>query len=73
MIASDANNIVNTSLEGLQRVCSTKYAFWTSIEAVKEVGDLVDCNLAFLTYSYVFILGMAVTENNPYKRLLNYQ
>jgi hypothetical protein len=21
----------------------------------------------------VFILGMAVTENNPYKRLLNYQ
>jgi hypothetical protein len=73
IIAPDPNNIVNTSSEGLQRLCSTRYAFWTSMEALKEVGDLVDCNIAFLSYSYVFTLGMVVSENNPYRRLLNYQ
>jgi hypothetical protein len=73
MIAQDPKNIVNTNLEGLQRVCDTKYAFWTSIEAVKEIGDSVDCNIAFLTYSYIFNLAMIVTDNNPYRRLLNYQ
>jgi hypothetical protein len=73
IIAPDPDNIVNTNLEGLQRVCTTKYAFWTSMEAVEEVGDLMDCNIAFLSYTYAFILGMVITENNPYRRLLNYQ
>jgi hypothetical protein len=73
MVAPNPKNIVNTSLEGLQRVCNTKYAFWTSVENVKEVGGSVDCNIAFLTYSYIFNLAMIVAGNNPYRRLLNYQ
>jgi hypothetical protein len=73
MVASDPKNIVNTSLEGLQRVCNTKYAFWTSMEAVKEDGHAVDCNIAFLTYSHIFYLAMVVTKNNPYRSLINYQ
>ncbi|XP_021942723.1 glutamate receptor 1-like [Zootermopsis nevadensis] len=73
IIEPDPNNIVDTNLEGFRRVCTTKYAFWTSLEAVKEVGDLVNCNIALLSYSYVFMLGMVVTDNNPYRRLLNYQ
>ncbi|PNF38345.1 hypothetical protein B7P43_G10524 [Cryptotermes secundus] len=72
-IVPDPKNIVNTSLEGLQRVCNAKYAFWTSVEAVKEVGDSIDCNIAFLTYSHILNLAMIVTYNNPYRRLINHQ
>ena len=64
---------MNTSLEGMQRVCDSKYAFWTSIEAVKEVGDAVDCSVAFLTYSYSFNFAMILTNSSPYTGLLNYQ
>ncbi|KAJ4445618.1 hypothetical protein ANN_12300 [Periplaneta americana] len=73
MIAPDPKNIPSSSLEGLQRVCNTRYAFWTSMEAIKEVGDAIDCNIAFLTYYYMFNLAMVITENNPYRRLINYQ
>lgn len=73
MIASDPKNIVNTSLEGMQRVCDSKYAFWTSIESVREVGDMVDCNIAFLEYSYNFNLAMILIRRSPYRSLLNYQ
>jgi hypothetical protein len=72
-IAPNPKNVVNTSLDGMQRVCDSKYAFWTSIEAVKEVGDSIDCNIAFLTYSYSFNLAMILTSGSPYRRLLNYQ
>jgi hypothetical protein len=73
MIVPDPNNIVNTTLEGVQRVCDSKYAFWTSTDAVKEVGDAVDCSLAFLTYSYSSHLAMILTRGSPYRSLLNYQ
>ena len=73
MIAPDPKNIVNTSLEGMQRVCDSKYAFWTSIDSVKEVGDAVDCSIAFLKYTYNFNLAMILTRRSPYRSLLNYQ
>jgi hypothetical protein len=73
MVAPNSKNIVNTSLEGLQRVCDTKYAFWINMEGVEGYGGVVDCNIAFLTYSYTFNLAMITTGNNPYRRLLNYQ
>jgi hypothetical protein len=73
MIAPHPNNIVNTNLEGMQRVCDSKYAFWTSTEAVKEVGDAVNCSIAFLQYSYSFNLAMILTRRSPYRSLLNYQ
>ena len=57
----------------MQRVCASKYAFWTSVEAVKEVGDAVDCSIAFLQYSYSFNLAMILTMRSPYRSLLNYQ
>jgi hypothetical protein len=71
MIAPDPKNIVNTTLEGMQRVCDSKYAFWTSTEAVKVVGDAVDCSVAFLQYSYSFNLAMILTTGSPYRSLLN--
>jgi len=73
MIAPDPKNIVNTSLEGVQRVCDSKYAFWTSIEAVKQVGDAVDCSIAFLKYRYSLNLAMILTSGSPYRSLINYQ
>jgi len=73
MIAPDLKNIVNTSLEGMQRVCNSKYAFWTSTEAVKEVGDAVDCSVAFLQYSYSFNLAIILTSRSPYRSLINNQ
>jgi hypothetical protein len=57
----------------MQRVCDSKYAFWTSIEAVKEVGDAVDCSLASLTYSHSFNFAMILTNSSPYTGLLNYK
>jgi hypothetical protein len=57
----------------MQRVCDSKYAFWTSTEAVNEVGDLVDCSIAFLEYSYSFNLAMILTRRSPYRSLLNHQ
>jgi hypothetical protein len=73
MIAPNRKNTVNTSLEGMQRVCNSKYAFWTSIEAVNEVGDAVDCSISFLKYSYSFNLAMILNRRSPYRSLLNYQ
>jgi hypothetical protein len=73
MIDPNRKNTVNTTLEGMQRVCNSKYAFWTSIEAVSEVGDAVDCSMSFLTYSYRFDLAMILTRRSPYRSLLNYQ
>jgi len=73
MIASDPKNIVNTTLEGVQRVCDSKYAFWTSIEAVKEVEDAVGCSIAFLKYNYSSNLAMILTRGSPYRSFLNYQ
>jgi hypothetical protein len=73
MIEPDPKNIVNTSLEGIQRVCDNKYAYWTSIQAIKEVEDLVDCSVAFLEYSYTFNLAMILKKRSPYRSLLNYQ
>jgi len=64
---------VNTSLEGMQRVCDKKYAFWTSIQAMKEVEDLVDCSVAFLKYGYTFNLAMILNRRSHYRSLLNYQ
>ena len=57
----------------MQRVCNSKYAFWTSTEAVKEVGDAVDCSIASLHYSYNVNLAMILTMRSPYRSLLNYQ
>ncbi|KAJ9586735.1 hypothetical protein L9F63_019673 [Diploptera punctata] len=73
MIAPDPKNIPSTSLEGLQRVCSTKYAFWTSVEELKRVGDAVDCNIAILPkYSYMFNLAYVIRDHNPYRKFLNF-
>ena len=66
-------NAVSTILEGMQRVCNSKYAFWTDEEAVKEVGDAVDCRVAFLKFNYTFNMAMILTKKSPYRSLLNYQ
>jgi hypothetical protein len=72
MIAQNSKNLVNTILEGMQRVCNSKYAFWTSIEAVNE-GDAEDCSISYLPHSYSVKLAMILTKRSPYRSLLNYR
>ncbi|PSN34365.1 Ionotropic receptor 142 [Blattella germanica] len=73
MIAPDPANIPTTYLEGLQRVCKMKYAFMTSMEFVKQAGDVIGCNVAFLPeYSHLFNYAYVIRENSPYKRIINF-
>ena len=73
MVAPDPKNFPSTSLEGFQRVCNTKFGFWTSIEALKQVGDTVDCTIVYLPYYYyMFNLAYVISNNNPYKRFINF-
>jgi hypothetical protein len=61
---------------GLQRVCSSKYAFMTLNIAITEelLAERCSCQLASLPTSYFrSSLSLGLALNSPYKAFINYQ
>jgi hypothetical protein len=73
-MASDPDNFPNTTLEGLQRVCSTKFAFIAQMSRVQSVRHDIPCNVADLPATSIKVnLAIAFAKNNPYRDIINHK
>jgi hypothetical protein len=74
LMIADQNNFPTTTLGGLQRVCSIKYAFIAMPESVMPLLKNLNCSVVSLPYkTYPISLAMAYSPSSPYADFWNYR
>jgi hypothetical protein len=74
LMRADDGNFPATTLSGLQRVCSTNFAFIAIPENVMPLLKHVNCSVIPLPYkTYPISLAMAFSPRSPYTDFWNYR
>lgn len=66
------SSLLNTAEEGIKQVCLDKYAFVTTLHLI--TWHPVPCNvMALPDESFPVSMAIALSKNNPYKRIIDYK
>jgi hypothetical protein len=74
LMSPDPENFPQTVLQGLQRVCSMKYAFMSIPESAMPLLGQMNCTFVPLPYkTYPISLAIAFSPSTPYRDFWNYR
>jgi len=68
-------NVQTSVLEGMQRVCSSKYSYLVPMETALAFMDKVNCTVVPLPRETSLYIpqGFAIVKKSPYLGLFNYK
>ncbi|PSN40369.1 Ionotropic receptor 124 [Blattella germanica] len=74
LMVQDPSNFPATTLDGLRRVCSMRYAFFATPESVMPLLGKLNCTIIPLPYkSYPISLAIAFRPDNPFREFISYR
>jgi hypothetical protein len=74
LIVTDPENFPATTLEGMQRVCSMKFAFLAQMSRVQSIRHDIPCKIVDLPATSIKAnLAIAFAKDNPYREVINHK
>ncbi|CAG2067690.1 unnamed protein product, partial [Timema podura] len=74
VMSSDTSNFPSSIGEGLERACTTQYAFLAPLISVVGLAKELPCRISMLPYVFMKAgLPFATPKNSTYRRLFNHK